>query len=144
MRAQAGEGGSLQPQKGSLQESTEGEGVSLGTALLPPDADLKKLESLLFQWGNSLTANANLPLPNPLKVDKVKGGVRLGYIRVIDGAIEDLVHIDVIVNAATGDQQAYFQATRNGLYKDKVPPGEPLIMQSLLQALRKSIQLARE
>jgi len=50
VRAQAGEGGSLQPQKGSLQQSTtEGEGVSLGTALLPPDADLKKLESLLFQ-----------------------------------------------------------------------------------------------
>ncbi|KAG0569814.1 hypothetical protein KC19_6G118300 [Ceratodon purpureus] len=131
--------------EGSLQKSEKwGEGVSLGTALLPPDVDLGRLESLLFQWGNSLTANANLPLPTSLKVDKVKGGVRLGYIRINEGAIEDLVHIDVTVNAAEGDQKAYFQATRNGQFKDKVPPGEPLIMQSLLQALRKSIQIARE
>lgn len=78
------------------------------------------------------------------QVDKVKGGVRLGFIRIKDGAIEDLVHIDVIVNPAAGDQKAYFQASRNGQYKDKVPPAEPLIMQSLLQALRKAILLARE
>lgn len=90
-----------------------------------------------------MTANANLPLPTPLKVDRVKGGVRLGYIRINEGVIEDLVHIDVIVNAAEGDQKPYFQATRNGQFKDKVPPAEPLIMQSLLQALKKSIQLAR-
>jgi len=128
---------------GSLQQQSE-EGVSLATALLPDGVNLGRLESLLFQWGNSLTANANLPLPTALKVDKVKGGVRLGYIRLNDGAIEDLVHIDVTVHAAEGDQKAYFQATRNGQYKDKVPPAEPLIMQSLLQALRKSIQIARE
>jgi hypothetical protein len=73
----------------------------------------------------------------------VKGGVRLGYIRVRDGAVEDLVHIDVIVNPATADSKAYFQASRNGQYKNKVPPGEPLIMQSLLAALQKSIKLAR-
>lgn len=41
-RAQAGEG--------SLQQSDKwGEGVSLGTALLPPDVDLARLENLLFQ-----------------------------------------------------------------------------------------------
>ena len=28
----------------------------------------------------------------------MKGGVHLGYIRVSDGAVEDLVHIDVIVS----------------------------------------------
>lgn len=79
-----------------------------------------------------------------LQVDRVKGGVRLGYIRIKDGTIEDLVHIDVLVNPAEGDQKPYFQASRNGQHKDKVPPGEPLIMQSLLQALRKAIKIARE
>lgn len=29
-------------------------------------------------------------------VERVKGGVHLGYIRVSDGVVEDLVHIDVI------------------------------------------------
>lgn len=54
VRAQAGEG-SLQPREGSLQQSENwGEGVSLGTALLPPDADLGKLEALLFQVSSSL------------------------------------------------------------------------------------------
>lgn len=42
VRALAGEG--------SLQQSEKwGDGVSLGTALLPPDVDLGRLESLLFQ-----------------------------------------------------------------------------------------------
>lgn len=48
VRAQAGEG--------SLQQSEKwGEGVSLGTALLPPDVDLGRLESLLFQVRTHLT-----------------------------------------------------------------------------------------
>ncbi|KAH9573807.1 hypothetical protein CY35_01G020500 [Sphagnum magellanicum] len=137
-RAQAEDGGALTQEGGSW-----GEPVSLGTAILPPDVDLPKLEALLFQWGNSITQNASLPLPYPLKVDKVEGGVRLGYISLNNGVIENLVHIDVIVSPAEGDSNAMFQALRNGRYKDKVPPGEPVIMQSLLQALRQSIQIAR-
>lgn len=73
----------------------------------------------------------------------MKGGVRLGYIRVNNGAVEDLVHIDVTVSAATTESKPMFQALRCGQYNNVVPPGEPLIMQSLLAALRKSIQLAR-
>ncbi len=76
-------------------------------------------------------------------MDKVEGGVRLGYISLNNGVIENLVHIDVIISSAEGDSNAMFQALRNGRYKDKVPPGEPVIMQSLLQVLRQSIQIAR-
>ena len=42
VRVQAGEGSLTQSEKW-------GEGVSLGTALLPPDVNLARLESLLFQ-----------------------------------------------------------------------------------------------
>jgi pimeloyl-ACP methyl ester carboxylesterase len=43
-RAQAEDGGALTQEGGSW-----GEPVSLGTAILPPDVDLLKLEALLFQ-----------------------------------------------------------------------------------------------
>lgn len=119
-----------------------GEPVSLGTVKLPANVNLLKLETLLFQWGSSLTQNANLPLPVPLKVDKISGGIRLGYIKVTDGAIEELVHIDCLVSQATTDSNPMFRAVRSGRFKDQVPPGEPAIMQSLLQALRKSIELS--
>ncbi|KAJ7534753.1 hypothetical protein O6H91_12G002400 [Diphasiastrum complanatum] len=126
-----------------VQEGDWGEPISLGTAKLPPDVDLQKLETLLFQWGNSLTQNAYLPLPAPIRVDKVDYGVRLGYIKVTAGVIESLVHIDILVLPATANSQAMFRAVRNGRLKDMVPPGEPVIMQSLLQALKTSIDLAR-
>jgi hypothetical protein len=42
--AQAEDGGALTQEGGSW-----GEPVSLGTAILPPDVDLPKLEALLFQ-----------------------------------------------------------------------------------------------
>jgi hypothetical protein len=58
--------------------------------------------------------------------------------------VEDLVHIDVLVIEASEEQpKAMFVALRNGQMKNSVPPGEPLIMQGLLAALKKSIQLAR-
>ncbi|CAM6088686.1 unnamed protein product [Calypogeia fissa] len=128
----------------ALTEEKWGPPITLGTAQLPKDVDLNKLETLLFQWGASLTQNANLPLPVPLKVDRIEGGVRLGYIRVIDGKVEDLVHIDVIVTPPNEEQpKAIFRAIRNGEMKGSVPPGEPAIMQSLLAALKMSIPLAR-
>lgn len=120
-----------------------GEPVSLGTVKLPPDVNLQRLEVLIYQWGSNLTQNANLPLPVPIKVDKIDGGVRLGYIRLMDGAIEDLAHIDCVVYPGTRDSSAMFRAVRNGRLKNEVPPGEPVIMQSLLQALKKSIELSR-
>ncbi|KAH7331315.1 hypothetical protein KP509_20G026100 [Ceratopteris richardii] len=120
-----------------------GEPVSLGTVKLPANVDLERLEVLLYQWGNSLTQNANLPLPVPIKVDKIEGGVRLGYIRLVDGAIENIAHIDCLVFPGTKDSSAMFRALRNGQLKDQVPPGEPVIMQSLLQCLKKSIELAK-
>eukprot|EP01018_Ginkgo_biloba_P020086 Gb_39401 [translate_table: standard] len=130
--------------EGGIVEMEEfGDPVSLGTMKLPTNVDLKKLEALLFQWGNSLTQSANVPLPVPLKVDKVKGGIRLGFVRVNEGKVEDLVHIDCLVSPSTEGSSATFRALRNGQLKNETPPGEPIIMQSLLQALRKSIDLAR-
>lgn len=77
-------------------------------------------------------------------MDRVEGGVRLGYIRVVDGKMEDLVHIDVLVTPPSDEQpKAMFRAIRNGPMKNSVPPGEPAIMQSLLAALKISIPLAR-
>eukprot|EP00250_Pteridium_aquilinum_P006136 c16110_g1_i1 orf=73-636(+) len=120
-----------------------GEPISLGTVKLPANVNLQKLEGLLYQWGNSLTQNANLPLPLPIKVDKIEGGVRLGYIRLVNGVIEDLAHIDCVVySGSTKESSAMFRAVRCGRYKNEVPPGEPIIMQSLLQALKKSIELS--
>ncbi|KAG6543408.1 hypothetical protein Mapa_015078 [Marchantia paleacea] len=65
----------------ALAENKWGPPVQLATGKIPDDVDLKLFENLLFQWGASLTQNANLPLPVPLKVDKIEGGVRLGYVR---------------------------------------------------------------
>ncbi|MCO5607644.1 hypothetical protein L7F22_061842 [Adiantum nelumboides] len=120
-----------------------GEPISLGTVKLPVNINLQKLEVLLYQWGNNLTQNANLPLPAPIKVDKIEGGVRIGYIRLVDGAIEDLAHIDCCVYPGTKDSRPMFRALRSGRLKDQVPPGEALIMQSLLQSLKKSVELAK-
>ncbi|XP_054820416.1 uncharacterized protein LOC129319381 isoform X2 [Prosopis cineraria] len=101
------------------------DGVSLGTMVLPMDTDLKRFESLLFQ------------------VDKIPGGARLGFITVADGKTEVLVYIDCLVFPATDNSAPMFRAIRNGLLKGKDPPGEPRIMRSLLQALKKSVEIAR-
>ncbi|GAV57636.1 hypothetical protein CFOL_v3_01173, partial [Cephalotus follicularis] len=119
------------------------DGVSLGTMKLPTDTDLPRFESLLFQWANSLCQGANLPLPLPLKVDKIRGGARLGFITIEDGKTEVLVYIDCLVFATSGGSGPVFRAIRNGPLKDKSPPGEPRIMRSLLQALKKSVEIAR-
>ncbi|XP_021619819.1 uncharacterized protein LOC110620405 isoform X2 [Manihot esculenta] len=119
------------------------DGVSLGTLKLPGNTDLNRFESLLFQWANSLCQGANLPLPVPLKVDKIPGGVRLGFITIGDGKTEVLVYIDCLAFPATSGSGPIFRAIRNGPLKDQSPPGEPRIMRSLLQALQKSVEIAR-
>ncbi|GMY25287.1 hypothetical protein FCV25MIE_20529 [Fagus crenata] len=119
------------------------DGVSLGTMKLASNTDLPRMETLLFQWANSLFQGANLPLPVPLKVDKVPGGARLGFITIGDGETEVLVYIDCLVFPATADSGPIFRAIRNGPLKDKSAPGEPRIMRSLLQALQKSVEIAR-
>ncbi|XP_031252102.1 uncharacterized protein LOC116109991 [Pistacia vera] len=119
------------------------DGVSLGTMKLPLDTDLQRFDSLLFQWANSLCQGANLPLPVPLKVDKIPGGARLGFITIGDGETEVLVYIDCLVFPATSSSGPIFRAIRSGPLKDKPPPGEPRIMRSLLQALQKSVEIAR-
>ncbi|KAH7512192.1 uncharacterized protein LOC107416319 [Ziziphus jujuba] len=119
------------------------DGVSLGTLKLPANTDLQRFEILLFQWANSLCQGANLPLPVPLKVDKVAGGARLGFITIGDGKTEVLVYIDCLVFPATNGSGPVFRAIRNGPLKDESPPGEPRIMRSLLQALQKSVEIAR-
>ncbi|KAJ6698374.1 hypothetical protein OIU79_011812 [Salix purpurea] len=128
---------------GIVAADNEGEdGVSLGTFKLPGNTDLQRFETLLFQWANSLCQGANLPLPMPLKVDKISGGARLGFITIEDGKTEVLVYIDCLVFPATSDSGPIFRAVRNGPLKDASPPGEPRIMRSLLQALQKSVQIA--
>ncbi|XP_027366604.1 uncharacterized protein LOC113872916 [Abrus precatorius] len=119
------------------------DGVSLGTMKLPLDTDLQRFDSLLFQWANSLCQGANVPLPVPLKVDKIPGGARLGFITIGDGKTEVFVYIDCLVFPPTEKSAPIFRAIRNGPLKDKAPPGEPRIMTSLLQALQKSVEIAR-
>ncbi|KAF8397917.1 hypothetical protein HHK36_016842 [Tetracentron sinense] len=119
------------------------EGVSLGTMKLPLDTDVSRFETLLFQWANSLCQGATLPLPMPLKVDKIPGGARLGFITIGDGKTEVLVYIDCLVFPATEGSSPIFRALRNGPLKGQSPPGEPRIMRSLLGALKKSVEIAR-
>ncbi|KAK9170374.1 hypothetical protein Syun_002514 [Stephania yunnanensis] len=139
----------LLPFHGQQQHShgwISNKGSSLGTMKLPSDTDIPRFETLLFQWANSLCQGANLPLPVPLKVDKIKGGVRLGFIIIGDGKTEVPVYIDCLVCPARADDKAsrpFFRAVRNGPKRDEAPPGEPRIMRSLLQALQKSVEIAR-
>ncbi|KAL3701906.1 hypothetical protein R1sor_019928 [Riccia sorocarpa] len=128
----------------ALAETQWGPPVQLATGKIPDDVDLKLFESLLFKWGSSLTQNANLPLPVPLKVDRIAGGVRLGYVKVVEAIVEEVCHIDVVVVPKSDDQpKALMVALRNGKLKDTTPPAEPLIMQSLLQALRTAVANSR-
>ncbi|KEH42000.1 hypothetical protein MtrunA17_Chr1g0178341 [Medicago truncatula] len=119
---------------------TDDDGVSLGTMKLPVNIDLQRFDSLLFQWANSLCQGASLPLSTPLKVDKIPGGARLGFIDI--GETEVLVYIDCLVFKPNESSPPVFQATRHGRMKDKVPQGEPRIMRSLMEALQKSVQIA--
>ncbi|OVA19066.1 Plant organelle RNA recognition domain [Macleaya cordata] len=127
----------------NIVRADDEDGVSLGTMKLPSNIDIPRFESLLFQWANSLCQGANLPLPVPLKVDKITGGARLGFITIGDGETEVPVYIDCLVFPATDGSGPIFRAIRNGAMKDQSPPGEPRIMQSLLLALKKSVEIAR-
>ncbi|CAF2292350.1 unnamed protein product [Brassica napus] len=125
----------------------EEDGVSLGTMKLPMDTDIARFETLLFQWANSLCQGANIPLPVPLKVDRISGGARLGFIVIEDEGKTDVpVYIDCLVYQSTESGSGsgpVFRATRNGRKKDKAPPGEERIMRSLLGALKRAVELAR-
>ncbi|XP_017977262.1 PREDICTED: uncharacterized protein LOC18598288 isoform X2 [Theobroma cacao] len=103
----------------------EEDGISLGTMKLPSNTDLQRFETLLFQ------------------IDKIPGGARLGFITIGDGKTDVLVYIDCLVFPATDGSGPMFRAIRNGPLKDQSPPGEPRIMRSLLQALQKSVEIAR-
>ncbi|XP_059646654.1 uncharacterized protein LOC132293269 isoform X1 [Cornus florida] len=126
-----------------ITQADDDDGVSLGTMKLPLDTDIPRFETLLFQWANSLCQGANLPLPTPLKVDKIPNGARLGFITIGDGMTEVLVYIDCLVFPAPDGTGPIFRAVRNGPLKDQSPPGEPRIMRSLLGALKKSVEIAR-
>ncbi|CAN8316606.1 unnamed protein product [Cochlearia groenlandica] len=122
----------------------EEDGVSLGTMKLPMDTDIARFETLLFQWANSLCQGANIPLPVPLKVDRISGGARLGFIVMEDEGKTDVpVYIDCLVYEGGSGSGPVFVATRNGRKKDKAPPGEERIMRSLLGALKRAVELAR-
>ncbi|PRQ44022.1 hypothetical protein RchiOBHm_Chr3g0474621 [Rosa chinensis] len=130
--------------KDSLVPSDDAEdGVLLGTMKLPDDTDFPRFQILLFQWANSLCQGANLPLDMPLKVDKIAGGTRLGFITIGDGETEVIGYIDCLVFPPEGGSGPIFRAVRNGRLKDRVLPGEPRIMRNLMQALQKSVQIAR-
>ncbi|XP_058204871.1 uncharacterized protein LOC131318869 isoform X3 [Rhododendron vialii] len=108
------------------EDDNDDDGVSLGTMKLPLDTDLPRFETLLFQ------------------VDKIPGGARLGFITIGDGSVtEVLVYIDCLVFPATSSSGPIFRAIRNGPSKGQPAPGEPRIMRSLLQAIKKSAEIAR-
>ncbi|MCL7042088.1 hypothetical protein MKW94_001362 [Papaver nudicaule] len=128
----------------NIVQADSEDGVSLGTMKLPGNIDIPRFESLLFQWANSLCQGSNLPLAYPLKVDKITGGARLGFITIKDnGETETLVYIDCLVFPSTDGSGPLFRAIRNGGDKDQSPPGEPRIMRSLQEALKKSVEIAR-
>lgn len=77
------------------------------------------------------------------QVDKIAGGTRLGFIIIGDGETEVLAYIDCLVFPPDGGSGPIFRAVRNGRLKDQALPGEPRIMRSLMQALQKSVQIAR-
>lgn len=77
------------------------------------------------------------------QVDKIAGGTRLGFITIGDGETEVIGYIDCLVFPPEGDAGPIFRAVRNGRLKDRVLPGEPRIMRNLMQALQKSVQIAR-
>lgn len=130
--------------KDSSVASDNEEGVSLGTMRLPLDTDIPRFETLLFQWANSLNQGAQLPLPVPLKVDKIEGGVRLGFVEIDDGKTQVRVYIDCqVITGSNNSDPPIFRATRKGVLKNKVPLGEPRIMKSLLAALKTSVEIAR-
>ncbi|XP_051131076.1 uncharacterized protein LOC127251435 [Andrographis paniculata] len=130
------------PPSAENEEEAE-KGVSLGTLKLPSNTDLARFETLLFQWGNSLCQGANLPLPAPLKVDKIRGGARLGFISMNEeDKPEVLVYIDCLVFPARDGSGPMFRAVRKGPKNNQVPPGEPRIMRSLLAALKKCVAIA--
>ncbi|XP_008387032.3 uncharacterized protein [Malus domestica] len=131
-------------EKDSLIPSDDAEdGVLLGTMKLPSDTDLPRFQILLFQWANSLCQGANLPLDMPLKVDKIAGGTRLGFVTIGNAEVEVPVYIDCLVFPPSDGSGPIFRAVRSGPLKDKTPPGEPRIMRNLMQALQKSVQIAR-
>lgn len=66
----------------------------------------------------------------------------MGFITIGDGKTEVLVYIDCLVFPATDVSGPIFRAIRNGSLKDQPPPGEPRIMRSLLQALKKSVEIS--
>lgn len=78
-----------------------------------------------------------------LQIDKIAGGVRLGFITIGDGGTELPVHIDCLVYPPTDGVIPIFRAVRNGAKKDQTAPGEERIMKSLLGALKKSVEIAR-
>ncbi|KAH9617410.1 hypothetical protein KSS87_001861 [Heliosperma pusillum] len=132
------------PGKQSATSTDNDEGVSLGTMKLPLDTDVPRFETLLFQWANSLCQGAQLPLPMPLKVDKIEGGVNIGFVEIDDGKTEVSVYINcLVVPGSNASESPKFIATRKGALRNKVPPGEPRIMKSLLAALQKSVEIAR-
>ncbi|MCL7040927.1 hypothetical protein MKW94_030601 [Papaver nudicaule] len=120
------------PKNDSIVQADSEDGVSLGTMKLPGNIDIPRFE------------RSNLPLAYPLKVDKISGGARLGFITIKDnGETETLVYIDCLVFPSTDGSGPLFRAIRNGGAKDQSPPGEPRIMRSLQEALKKSVEIAR-
>lgn len=77
------------------------------------------------------------------QVDKIRGGARLGFITVGDGETEVLAYIDCLVFPGTDNSAPVFRAIRNGPKRDQTPPGEERIMRSLLEALKKCVDIAR-
>lgn len=77
------------------------------------------------------------------QVDKIPGGARLGFITIGDAETEVLVYIDCLVFPGTDSSVPIFRAVRNGIKKEQPPPGEERIMRSLLEALKKCVEIAR-
>jgi hypothetical protein len=71
-----------------LREALDGDGAC---ALPGTEEDVAASSSLVHwvrQWAQTLPFSAELPLPMPLQFDEVAGGARLGFVKVVDGALQ--------------------------------------------------------
>ncbi|KAK4749915.1 hypothetical protein SAY87_027364 [Trapa incisa] len=113
---------------GVVPFSEDDDGVSLGTMKLPPDTDLPRFETLLFQWANSLCQGANLPLPVPLKVSAflmtLLYGQKCNFCSSVSHGINEVLKFDGSSPAA-GLVIAYFLFVTIQQV-DKIPGGARL------------------
>jgi len=117
--------------------------AQLATAKLPADADPAVFADSMFTWANTLTSSgANLPFVLPQRVDRLPGGFEMAFIRLDDDTNEPY---------SVGELRAEVEPINDGKAHALIVRGcgdmdrlvdVPLIMQSMVPAIRKAALIA--